>query len=147
MKSSVVHMLLCSEFTSCSNVVCLLFSPLLSHWKDCCGPCSICGPINVKYNKKKILNKISTDVTSEGKPKNVVFQGYGEMGDWRIRAIPYYLREYMMTDRSLDPAISYGYKVQQLLSKKAEEIGCPSSGLTWDQLPGIDFDFKKLVGK
>ncbi|XP_063860676.1 uncharacterized protein LOC135101032 [Scylla paramamosain] len=54
MKTSMVHMSLCSEFTSCSNVICLLFSPLLSHWKSCCGPCSICGPINL-YDQDQVI--------------------------------------------------------------------------------------------
>ena len=151
MKTSMVHISSCSEFTSCSNAICLLFSPLLLHWKTCCGPCSVCGPINMKYNKKKLLSKISPKViVDETKHKKVVFQGQGKTNDRRPgidRATPYHLRKYMMEDQSAVSAARNGYGLQVVSGNKVEGIALPSAGNTWDQLPGIDFALGRLLGK
>lgn len=112
------------------------------HWKSCCGPCSICGPINVKYNKKKLLKKISFEFVVHKMKQEEEFQGLGETGDWRregiTRAAPYYLRKYMMEDQSPVSAASNGSLPQLVTGKNIARTPLPSAGNTWDQLPGID---------
>lgn len=106
----------------------------------------------MKYNKKKLLKKISSEVViNETKHEKVVFRGLGEIDGWKgqgiSRVAPYYLRKYMMEGQSSVPAASNVYTPQLVTGKKVVGIALPSAGNTWDQLPGIDPVLARLLGK
>lgn len=149
MKSSVIHMSSCSEFWLCSNVICLLFRPLFLHWKKCCGPCAVCGPINRKYNKKKLLKKLhSALVKSENISEEAVFSRETEhvqrLQARRIAA-PYYLRNYMMKEQLSIPTVYSGCSMQFTGRKKAQAPGSFCTGNTWDQLTGININQQRSL--
>lgn len=152
----MLHMSSCGEFRWCSDVLCLLFRPLFLHWKKCCGPCAVCGPVNMKYNKKKLLEKLSSaldksEILSK-EAEEAVFDRHREtdlvwrQGMGRV-APPYNLRRYMTEEQLSVPEACSSSTTHIAGSQKVEESALSCAGNTWSQLPGIDMNHQRLFGK
>lgn len=110
----------------------------------------------MKYNKKKLLVKLYSapekrEILFKEAEKDL-FNAHREMDlVWRQRisraAPPYNLRKYMTEEQVSVPEACSSSTTHLVGSQKAEGSALCHTGNTWDQLPGIDVNHQRLLGK